>query len=251
MFMVGFAIFSVLLSYFLLEYAPDPLDKIVRALAVGGIVIHELTHVLMCLITNTRIDSVNLLQRNKSQDEKSKLNHHGRVVIGDFSQLSFLQAVLIGLAPLYISFWLFFFLWDQIKSTNIDVTLFFIYLFLMVSIALNAAPSLADFGAIPKAFGNDPSYSFYQMFLLFLSAISVWFITTQYQLTQYHEIVTYFFIFLTYFACKYSLRGINSLYHRFFNKNHPRTKLQYRRFTRRRRFKTMKPKKIGVKEAQW
>jgi len=43
----------------------------------------------------------------------------------------------------------------------------------MVSIALNAAPSLADFGAIPKAFGNDPSYSFYQMFLLFLSAISV------------------------------------------------------------------------------
>jgi len=122
--MVDFAIFSVLLSYFALKYAPDPLDKIVRALAVGGIVIHELTHVLMCLITNTRIDSVNLFQRNKSQDEKSKLNHRGRVVLGDFSQLSFLQAALIGLAPVYISFWLFFFLWDQIKSTNIDVTFF-------------------------------------------------------------------------------------------------------------------------------
>lgn len=249
--MVGFVIFSVLLSYFLLEYAPDPLNKIVRALAMGGIVIHELTHVLMCLITNTRIDSVNLLQRNKNPEQKSKLNHHGRVVIGEFSQLSFLQAVLIGFAPIYISFWLFFFLWDQIKNPNIDVTLFFVYLFLMVSLALSAAPSLADFVAIPKAFRNDPSYSFYQMLLLFLSAISVWFASTKYQLALFHEIITYCFIFLTYFAFKYSLRGINSLYHRFLTKNHPSTKLQYRRFTRRRRFKNMNPKKLGIKEAQW
>lgn len=241
--MVGFVIFSVLLSYFLLEYAPNPLNKIVRALAMGGIVIHELTHVLMCLITNTKIDSVNLLQKNKNLDEKSNLNHHGRVVIGEFSQLSFLQAVLIGLAPVYISFWLFFFLWDQIKNTNIDVTLFFIYLFLMVSIALSAAPSLADFVAIPKAFRTDPRYSFYQMFLLFLSATSVWLIATQYQITQYHEIITYCFISLTYFVFKYSFRGINSLYYHFLTKNHSRTELKTRRITRRRMLKNMKLKK--------
>ena len=146
-FMVGFAIFSVIMSYILLVVAPEPLNKFFQVLAVLGIVIHELCHVLMCLLTNTQIRTMKIIELS---DSKSKfgLKYGGRVELKDHVKLSFLQALLIGFAPLYISFWLFFFLWEQLKNPSLEVVIFYLYIFIMVSLVLSAAPSLADLFAI-------------------------------------------------------------------------------------------------------
>jgi len=91
-------------------------------------------------------------------------------------QLTFMQALLIGVALLIFSFWLFFFLWDLILTEILDIFGFFIIIFLMISIVLAAAPSAVDVLNIPYAFKKDPKYSCYQILLLVLSLTSCWFI---------------------------------------------------------------------------
>ena len=40
---LGFMLFSIVVSYILMKYVPQPFLKVVKALAVGGIIIHEIT----------------------------------------------------------------------------------------------------------------------------------------------------------------------------------------------------------------
>lgn len=210
-FMVGFAVFSIVISFILLKYAPNPLDKFVRVLAALGIIIHELCHGLMCILTNTRIKHISLLERAKGES-KFGLRYGGRVELEDYEKLTFLQALLIGFAPIYISFWLFFFLWQQLKNPGLDVAMFYVYLFVMMSLVLSAAPSFADLLAILGAFHFDWRYSFYQIGLLILSIATVWIVLVNYQIQVFHEIVTYVAIFAGYYGFKTVFKGIRSIY---------------------------------------
>jgi len=51
---MGFLLFPFLISYVPLTYTPDPLNKIVKALVIIGIVFHEVCHLLMCIITGAK-----------------------------------------------------------------------------------------------------------------------------------------------------------------------------------------------------
>jgi len=84
-----------------LNYPPTPLDKIVRALAIVGIIIHETSHIMMCFLTNTRIDRIKFLEKSKKKDEKNPTGFSERVDVGKNTNLSFLQAILIGLAFIF------------------------------------------------------------------------------------------------------------------------------------------------------
>ena len=132
--MIGFAFFSCAISYILLRYTPDPLNKIIKLLAIIGIIIHELCHILMCLITNARIEKIRILGRNENAQNKGEFNYFGNVKLEKRRKLTFLQALLIGLAPLIFSFWLFFFLWGQILNPKINVLLFFSISFLWLQL---------------------------------------------------------------------------------------------------------------------
>ncbi|MFX0073163.1 MAG: hypothetical protein ACFFAO_18955, partial [Candidatus Hermodarchaeota archaeon] len=154
--------------------------------------------------------------------------------------LAFLQALLIALAPIYLSFWLFFFLLEQLLYANLDVLVFFIIVFVMVSIILGASPSIADLSNIPKAFHRDPTYSMYQIFLLLLSGVTVWLIMTVYTIYVIHELFYYVFIFVGYYGFKYGLRGLNEMYYSL-SKSPKKTKS---RSLTRRRLKPRKPRKI-------
>ena len=109
-FMLGFMVFSIVISYILLNNTPNTIRKIAQCLAIVGIVIHELCHLLMCFITNTTVKKVTLLKKIKLEEDNSVSKYFGKVEVDGEKRLSFLQAILISLAPLYISFWLFFFL---------------------------------------------------------------------------------------------------------------------------------------------
>lgn len=216
-FMVGFALLSIALSYILLKFAPNPIDKFFRVVAVVGIVVHELSHALMCILTNTHIRRIKIMKR-ADPESKFGLKYGGRVDLKDYVKLTFLQALLIGLAPVYISFWLFFFLWEQVKNPNLDLVVFFIYLFVMISLVLSAAPSFADIFAIFGAFHFDWRYSLYQIGLLLLSVATVWLVITYYQIQVFHEIITYISIFVGYSGFKAGAMGLKSMYLHFLRK---------------------------------
>ncbi|TES98134.1 MAG: hypothetical protein E3J90_06290 [Promethearchaeota archaeon] len=245
--MVGFAVFSIVMSFILLKYAPNPLHAIFRCIAVVGIIIHELSHALMCVVTNTRVRRIKLLERT---DGKSKfgLKYGGRVELEDYMKLTFLQALLIGLAPLYISFWLFFFLWEQIKNPNLDVLIFFVYIVVMMSLVLSAAPSFADLLAIFGAFQFDWRYSLYQTVLTILSISTVWYVVNYYQIQFFHEIVAYLIVFFGYYGFYFGFKGLKNMYYKIFGKkNQKRIKYMKPKALTRRRVKLTTPER----ETQW
>ena len=210
-FMFFFAVLSIALSYILLKFAPNPLDKFFRVVAVFGIVIHELSHALMCVLTNTQIRSIKIVERT-DPESKFGLKYGGRVDLKDYVKLTFLQALLIGFAPVYISFWLFFLLWEQVKNPSLDVVVFYVYLFVMISLVLSAAPSFADVLAVFGAFHFDWRYSLYQISLVLLSVGTVWLIITNYQIQVFHEIITYIAILLGYYGLKTGAMGLKTIY---------------------------------------
>ncbi len=235
--MGGFAVVSIVSSYILLKYAPNPLHAIFRCMAVVGIIIHELSHALMCVVTNTRIRTIKLLERT---DGKSSFgfNYGGRVELKDYIRLTFLQALLIGFAPIYISFWLFFFLWGQLTNPSLDVLIFYIYIFIMISLVLSAAPSFADIIAIFGAFHFDWRYSAYQTGLTLLSIATVWFVVNYYQIQFFHEIVTYILVFIGYYGFRVGFKGIKDIYyHLIVNKSENKVKYMSPKTLTRRRIK--------------
>ena len=188
--MIGFLLFSIIVSYILLKYTPSPLNKLVLGLAIIGIIIHELCHLLMCIITNAPVKSVKLLERfNLYGKEGEKHGYRGNITVNMEKKFTFLQAFLIGFAPLIFSFWLFFYIMDLLFTAELDAYIAIILMFIMVSIVLAAAPSAADLLNIPGAFQDNAKYSCYQIFLLSISIISVWILLILYQLTFFHEIV--------------------------------------------------------------
>ncbi len=217
-FMCGFLLFSILVSYLLFKYIPSPLNKVVRALAIIGIIIHEFCHVFMCLITNAPIKSINLLEKTEKY-RGNQLGYSGSVIMDGDKRLTFLQALLIGLAPLILSFWLFFYLWDLLLTVNLELYLFFLIIFVMFSIVLAASPSATDLHCIPSAFQENPKYSLYQIFLLILSIITVWYIIVINQFSFIHEIINYILIMVFYYVYKYSFTGIRKFYYAIYPKN--------------------------------
>ena len=251
-FIIGFMLFSYIISYILFKYASPPFTKIIQGFAIVGIVFHELCHLFMSYITHTRVRKVSLIRKMPKQDSENDRIHkyYGEVSIGD-TRISFLQALLVGFAPLYISFWVFFFLLDQLCNTQVIPLVFVLYIFIMVSISLSAAPSFADLRLIPTAFQNDISHSLYQIMLIILSISATWLVLFSYKIHTIHELLTYLIITACYFTFKYGFIGIGIIKHQIKLRHKPYgSKIKYRKFYRRR-YKPQKPHKIGIEEAPW
>ena len=212
-FIIGFLLFSIIVSYLMLKYITEPFKKIIVGLMVVGIVIHELFHLLMCLITNTPVESVKLLEKIKTEGPGYKnYEFNGRLTIKKDRGMSFLQAVLVGVAPLFFSFWLFFFLLDKVIHP-INEIIFFTCLFIVLSIMFSAAPSSEDLKCIPRAFSENVGYSIYQILLLLLSVLLVWLIIPVLKQPYFHEIIIYLLIGIFFYVWKYGIKLVSFLYH--------------------------------------
>ena len=86
-FIFGFMIFSIIVSYILLNYVGSPFDKIFKAFAVVGIIFHEICHLIMCFIMHTPVKKVSLIQKIKSEEPNS-FPYSGEIQIDD-SKMSF------------------------------------------------------------------------------------------------------------------------------------------------------------------
>jgi len=212
-FIIGFLLFSIIVSYLMLKYITEPFKKIIVGLMVVGIVIHELFHILMCLITNTPVESVKLLEKIKTEEGPGykEYEFNGSVTIKKDKGMSFLQAILVGVAPLFFSFWLFVLLLDNVIHPTNDLT-FFTCLFIIISIIFSAAPSSEDLKCIPEAFSENVGYSMYQILLLMLSVLLVWLIIPVLKQPYLHEIIIYLLIGIFYYIWKYGIKVVSFLY---------------------------------------
>ena len=247
-FVIGFLVVSLVLSAIFFRIEFKPLKIAVQVVAIVGVIVHEISHVLMCLLTNTKIDSVVLL--NKVQNEGlSNKKYGGQVNLQPDPRISFLQALVAGLAPLFISFWIFFFLLHEFYNPNTTELHAALYIFLMISLILGSAPSKGDLSQIASAFTYDIEYTLYQLFLVAISVFSVWYIVATLQIPVIHEIITYIFIFIGYYLLKYSFKGVYRGGHRIFKKlSLPRYK-SIKRLRKRRLWHRME--EPNEREVQW
>ena len=246
-FVVGFFVVSILVSYLFFRIEFKPIKIAVQVVAIVGIIIHEISHVLMCFVTNTKIDSVVLVNKleNKNEGPSNKI-YGGQVNILTNKKLSFLQALVVGLAPLFISFWIFFFLLHELYNPNITDFLAIFYGFLMVSLILGSAPSKGDWSQIASAFTYDIEYTFYQIFLVGISILSVMYVVPTLQIPVIHEIINYIFIFIGYYLLKYTFKCVNWGANSIFKK---KTSYNPKFYTRKRRF--IHVKDPDEREVQW
>ena len=201
--MVIFAIFSVILSYVLLNRTSGAVSVFFHGLALGGIIIHEICHMLMCFLTNTHIESIALLSIKRPRENGGRYGISGNVRING-TRTTFLKAFLIGFAPLYMLFWLFFFMWDQLENPDLEYEHVLLYIFIMFTTALAASPSFQDLTTVLKSFSYDVRYSFYQIFLVLISIGTTLLVINVNQLVIIHEIYIYAIITFFYFVYKYS-----------------------------------------------
>ncbi|MHA1500117.1 MAG: hypothetical protein ACTSRT_21535 [Promethearchaeota archaeon] len=201
--MVGFAIFSNILSYCLLNRTSGAVSFFFHVLIVPAIMFHEFCHVIMCLLTNTHVEKASLLSIRKVQGSGGNYSMSGQVRING-NRTTFLKTLLIGLAPLYILFWIFFFVWDQLKNPNLEYGFALYYVYLMFCATLAAGPSFQDLTTILTSFRYDVKYSFYQIFLVFISIGTTVLVIDVNQLVFIHEIYIYAIITFFYFVYKFS-----------------------------------------------
>ncbi|MFX1393531.1 MAG: hypothetical protein ACFFAH_08145 [Promethearchaeota archaeon] len=220
-----------------------PFKHVINILAFVGVVIHELSHFIMCKILGVPTSRIRIKFLSETTGEA---NPHGYVAFKP-SKVYFMQHVFISLAPLYISTLLFFWSLTVFFTPSYDDFIRVFAGFFCISLLLGAAPSSADLRLIKISFKEDPRYSLYQIGLLFMSGILIWFITKYYNIILPFDYIYYIIIGVVYFLLKYSFQGINKLLQSS-TTGIPRIK---RRAFLRRRSKPVKPYKLGIEEPHW
>lgn len=219
LFILGFMVFSVIISYLLIRYTSGLFLTIIKILAAIGIVIHEIFHLIMCYITRVKVVNISILK--KLEVEKAgALGYYGQVNIHE-EKVSFIQAILVSFAPLYFSFWLFFSILEYLVNNynQVHPLVFFLSILLMISLILSASPSFSDLALIPKAFSNNSDHSLYQIFLIVLASLMAWVILIIFQIPLdykiiIHQIIFYFIVTGFYFIFKLGFKLIFNIYNR-------------------------------------
>lgn len=238
---------SYITTRFLLRIDFGPFSKFFWGLRFFGVIIHELSHFIMCLIVGLRPVDFKVRLRSKNT---GKIDPNGSVSFEGHNG-TFLQVALVSLAPLFFSTWLFFlFLWIALFG-QIDPFWRILAAFLCFSIFFGATPSKPDLENIGRWFKKDPKYSLYQIFLLLSSGICVWAILTFYNITLIIDILYYLLVGIGYYMVKYLLQGFNWISNKILNGSKSvNPPMNYNRF-KRSKFKPSKPSKLGKREPPW
>lgn len=190
---------SLGLSSFLLSEKAGSIQKVAMRLFFIGVVIHELSHYVMSIVVGIPPERIAIKWRNESNGER---NPQGYVKIK--RKASFLQAIVIGLAPLYISTWLIFLSIEVIFNPAFTPLIRIFAGFLCISLFLTAAPSSGDLRQITGSFREDPSNSWYQVFLISISMVILWLILLYTRIVFILDVFHYLAIAGLYLTLKFS-----------------------------------------------
>ncbi len=203
-----------------------------------GVIIHELAHYLMCKIVGVETRGIRIAWRSQGTGER---NPHGAV---GTHPPSFVQAIFIGLAPLYVGTWLIFLTLATALNSDFNIYIRVISGLICFSILAAAAPSSQDFNNIPAAFSDSPANSWYQVLLLFLSGVTMWIILINIQVVFLLDVFFYLTFIAIYFMFKFSFIGIKKIILSLKSRNFKNPRESKIRPFLRRRYKPKKPVRL-------
>ncbi|MHA1932482.1 MAG: M50 family metallopeptidase [Promethearchaeota archaeon] len=209
-----------------------PFNFLVNILNYIGVLFHELSHYVLCLLTG--VSAGRMVVRFRDRDT-GQVAPQGAVQTTKPYQETFLQSILVSLGPVLIGTWIIYFSLDVAFSSLFHPIFRIIAGFLALAILLASTPSGPDFRLMRLGIDNDPRHSVYQLFLLTLSILTSWGVVVIFNISFPLEFFYYFIIIGGYIVFKYSFIGFrwvaNKVLKRF-DREQGRTK--FRRFSRRK-----------------
>jgi hypothetical protein len=127
------------------------LDKVVNALAIGGIPFHELSHAIACLALGVRVTSFTLLHHDEKQGLSGQVEMN--VVRNPFTSLVITIAPAVGGV-----FWCWLFAWGigAIYESGSDHAWAWLLLYLAVATGTRSAPSPPDWRCAGRDIAKRP-----------------------------------------------------------------------------------------------
>ncbi|MFW9820709.1 MAG: hypothetical protein ACFFE5_13960 [Candidatus Thorarchaeota archaeon] len=235
---LGVLVISLILSRFIYSDRSGVLRPILLRVCFIGVFIHELAHYIMSLVVGKIPDSFNIKWQKKNDQKEG--SPHGWITLE--KPPSFLQAVIIAFAPLYISTWLIFLLWfGVIFSHYFNPLVKTIAVFILISLVLTASPSKADFQYMSHSFRKDPTNSWYQLLLISVSVLILWLFLIFTQISFILDFFYYLAIAAIYIMLKFSFIGLRKLIMKIQSRNFKQPeKIKFKRFSRQH-YKPKKP----------
>ena len=133
-----------------------------------GVFVHEFSHLMFCFIFRVPTNGMKF----QFWDRKiGMVNPAGSVGLAEFPRMSMMQALMVGIAPLFVSTFLFMGCLDVIFTfeTTFEIQVFVIIL--AISIFFTAAPSRTDVSIIFTSAAGDPLQSFLQFIYVVASLL--------------------------------------------------------------------------------
>ncbi len=165
-----------------------------------GVAIHEAAHATLCLITGVPVKRVEVNYRNKMT---GRVDPHGSVALERPQKVSFIQSLLIGIAPLLVGVIVFFFLLEIALDMSAKPLYRIVSGIICVSVLLGVRPSTVDLKNIAVTFQKNPSQSFFQVILLCSSFGLVWILVDLFTIDFSLEFIYYFLIGVVFVVLKY------------------------------------------------
>ncbi|MBN1801455.1 MAG: M50 family metallopeptidase [Candidatus Lokiarchaeota archaeon] len=233
---------SILSSVVFSLKMPDRLRTVLMAFFFVGVFIHEISHAIAAFLVGLKVNHFEVKWRSA---RTGNISPHGSV--GTDVRRSFLQQLVVSIAPLLVSTWLFFLFLDLALKAQFADVINLLAGFACVSVLFSASPSYQDFVLIGRYFKKDVMYSLYQIGLISASLTIVLVLSWAYS-PSFFNILYYILVGVFYYILKYSIKGVSALLQ---SKRSNWKQWQDLSILNRKTHKAIKARQLGVKEAHW
>jgi len=235
---------GIILSRVLRGSYLGPFTIIINILAFFGVIAHEVSHFIACMICRVPISDFRVIYRHDGRP-----NPHGYIRFRPLVKLSFAKAFFIGFAPLLCMSWMFFYFFSYLFDPTIPDIIKVLAVLICMSLLLGVHPSSADVNQLKYAYNNDKSLAVFQITGLIVSVMITSFCIVFFNITLLHEFMFFVLVIICYAGIKYTVRLVKVIS----NRNHDR-KIYFSpnlKQYKKRKIKPLSPKELHKQEAQW